>query len=272
MKKLIICFVCMFIVSGVIAQDNQFKKYFDIKLKDIPLIIPEKQEYEVVIKRQTLQPIENNIYDGEILKAKWLMYANDSLVWDNVSWSKIDNILQEPMQTIAWDEFNGRSHKIGAAIDLMQEDFYSDIPSEKKEWARMMTSDVPWFEFGWGMLDSLEFQKEYFAPEMDNKEGGIEGVYKFSFSYLKCIWSGISLHNDEICAVVKFESLHNQMTNYWEGKMMMQGRNLYYGELWISLNTRQIVHLEMVEDLVGEFYPNKALFEMQRTLTVNKVK
>lgn len=272
MKKLIVGFVFFFMVSSIIAQDNRLNRYFGLQLKDVTRVVPEKQEYDVVIKRQTLNPIENRIYDGEILKSTWWMYDNDSIVWDNVRWSKIDNILQEPAQTIDWGELNGRGHVIGAANNIFQEDFYSGIPPEKKEWARMMTSDVPWFEFGWSMLDSLEFQKKYFAPEMDNKEVKIEGVYTFSFSYLKCIWSGITLYNNEVCAVVKFESLRNQMTNYWEGKMTMQGRNLYYGELWISLNSRQIEHIEMVEDLVGEVYPNKALFEMQRTLTINKIK
>lgn len=272
MKRLIVNFMFLFMVSSIVAQDNPLNKYFDVKLKDITLIVPEKQQYKVVIKRQSLHPIENKIYGGETLKSTWLMYGNDSIVWDNVRWSKIDNILQEPVQTVDWNELNGRSHKIGAINDYFKEDFFSDIPGEKKEWAIMMTSDVPWFEYGWSKLDSLEFQKEYFAKDMDNKEAGIEGVYTFLFSYLKFIWSGITLHNNEICAIVKFESLNNKMTNYWEGKMTMTGRNSYYGELWISLNTKQTEYFRMVEDMVGEFYPNKTLFEMQRTVTINKVK
>ena len=272
MKRVVVSFVFLFVVSGIIAQDNQLNRYFNLKLKDITLIVPEKQEYDVVIKRQTLHPVENKIYGGEILKSTWWMYGNDSIVWQNVRYSKIDDILQEPAQTVNWNEFNGRSHKIGAINEYMQEEFYSDIPAEKREWARMMTSDVPWFEYGWSKLDSLEFQKEYFAKDMENLEAGIEGVYTFSSSYLKLIWSGITLHNNEICAIVKFESFTNKLTSYWEGQMTMTGRDLYYGELWISLNTKQTEYFRMVEDVVGEFYPNKTLFEMQRTVTINKVK
>jgi len=273
MKKVVVNFVFLFIVTGIIAQDNQLNRYFNIKLKDVPRIVPEKQEYDVVIKRHMLHPVKNGIFNGETLKSTWQMYGNDSIVWNNVRYSKIDDILQEPIQTIDWNEFNGRGHKIGAANDYFQEDFYSDIPTEKKEWARMMTSDVPWFEFGWSILDSLEFQKEFFPKDMDKRDISVEGVYTFSSSYLKCIWSGITLHNNEICAIVKFESFTNQLTSYWEGKMAMTGRDLYYGELWVSLNTKQIEYFKMVEDVVGEFYlPNTTLFEIQRIVTMNKVK
>lgn len=272
MKRVIVNLVFLFMVSGIIAQNDHLNKYFDIKLKDITRIVPEKQEYDVVIKRQTMHPVENKTYGGEVLKSTWLMYGNDSIIWQNVRWSKIDDILQEPKQTVDWNEFNGRSHKIGAIDDMFQEDFYSGIPEEKREWARTMTSDVPWFEYGWSKLDSLEFQKEYFDKNMDNKEASIEGVYTFLSLYLKFIWSGITLHNNEICAIVKFESFNNQITNYWEGQMTMKGRDSYYGELWISLNTKQTEYFYMVEDVVGEFYPNTTLFETQRTVTINKVK
>lgn len=272
MKKAIVSFVCLFVISNAHAQDNSLSNYFSSKFKDIERIIPEKQVYDVEIKRQMLQPIENNIYNGEMLKSTWEMYGNDSIIWKNVRWSRIDNILQGPEQLVDWNEFNGRGHKIGAIMDYLQEDFYSNIPAEKKEWARMMTSDVPWFEYGWSKLDSLEFQKEYFLKDMENKKVEIEGVYTFSSPYLKCIWSGITFHNNEICAIIKLESLNSHITSYWEGNMTMTGRDLYYCELWVSLRTKQIEHLRMVEDVVGEFYPDKTLFEVQRVLTINKEK
>jgi len=271
MKRVILSFVFFFMVSGIIAQDNTLKRYFDVKLKDIKPIIPEKQEYDVVIKKQILHPIEKMIYSTEALKASFWLYGTDSVVWLNVGWSRIDDLLQEPVQTINWDEFNGRIHKIGST-DWLNEEFYSNIPPEKKEWARMMTSDVPWFEFGWFILDSLEFQKDYFPQIMDNNDISVEGSYTFSSSYLKCIWSGITLHNDEICAIIKFESLNSQLISYSGDKIAMKGRDMYYGEIWVSLNDKQINRLVMVEDVVGENQFDKNLFEMQRIVTFNKVK
>ncbi len=50
---------------------------------------------------------------------------------------------------------------------------------------------------------------------------------------------GITVHNHEVCAIVKFESFNNQLTSYREGQWLMTGRNSYYGELWVSLNTKQ---------------------------------
>jgi len=52
----------------------------------------------------------------------------------------------------------------------------------------------------------------------------------------------------------------------------MKGRDMYYGEIWVSLNDKQIERLVMVEDMVGENQFDKNLFEMQRIVTFNKVK
>ena len=271
MKRVILNFMFLFTVSGIIAQNNSLNRYFDFKLKDITPIIPEKQEYDFEMKKQMLHPIEKRVYSTEALKASFWLYGTDSVVWHNVGWSRIDDLLQEHVQTDNWNEFNGWIYKIGST-DFLNEEFYSHIPPEKREWARMMLSDVPWLEFGWSILDSLEFQKEYFPKDMDNRDIAVEGSYTFSSSYLKCIWSGITLHNNKMCAIVKFESLNSQIISYSEDRIAMKGRDMYYGEIWVSLNDKQIERFVMVEDVVSENQFDKNLFEMQRIVTFNKVK
>jgi len=266
MKRVIFSIVFFCTLSGIMAQDNPLNRYFDVKLKDITPIVPEKQEYEVIIKFHTFHPIENKTYHMSAVKASWWVYATDSVVWRNVGWTEIDNFLQEPVPAVSWDDFNGWTHKI-KSDDWLKEDFYANIPPEKMEFAGMMATDVPWLEVVWSMLDSLEFQKEYFSKDMDNKDIEVEGSFTFTSSYLKWIWSGITLHNNEICAVVKFESLKNQLNTSG-----MKGRDMYYGEIYISLNDKQIERFVMIEDIVGENKSNKSLFEMQRIVTFNKIK
>ena len=266
MKRIILNFVFFFIVSGIVAQDNSLNRYFDVKLKDITPIVPEKQEYDVTIKFHTFHPIENHTYHMSAVKASWWVYATDSVVWRNVSWAEIDNLLQEPVPTVSWDEFNGWTHKI-KSDDWLKEEFYSIIPPEKIEFARMMATDVPWLETVWSMIDSLEFQKEFFPKDMDNRDIVADGTFTLTSSYLKWIWSGITLYNNEICAVIKFESLSMQLNT-----IGMKGRDMYYGDIYISMNNKQIEHFVMVEDIVGENKSNKSLFEMQRIVTFSKVK
>ena len=107
---------------------------------------------------------------------------------------------------------------------------------------------------------------------MDNNDIKVEGSYTFSSSYLKCIWSDITLHNAEICAIVKFESLNSQLISYSRDKIVTKGRDMYYGEIWISFSDKQIQRLVMIEDIVGENQFDKSFFEMQRIVTFNKVK
>ena len=71
--------------------------------------------------------------------------------------------------------------------------------------------------------------------------------------------------------LIKFESLNSQLISYNGDKIAMKGRDMYYGELWVSLNDKKIERLVMVEDVVGENQFDKNLFEMQRIVTFNKV-
>jgi len=75
-----------------------------------------------------------------------------------------------------------------------------------------------------------------------------------------------------MCAIVKFESLNSYLTSYSGDRMVMKGRDMYYGEIWISFNDKQIQRFVMVEDVVGEMQFDKNIFEMQRIVTFNKVK
>jgi hypothetical protein len=266
MKRVIFSIVFFFTLSSIMSQEKPLNRYFDVKLKDITPIVPEKQEYEVTIKFHTFHPIESKTYHMSAVKASWWVYASDSIVWRNVGWAEIDNLLHEPVPTVSWDEFNGWTHKI-KSDDWLTEEYYSNIPQDKMEFARMMATDLPWFEVTWSILDSLEFQKEFFSKDMDNRDIEAEGSFVITSSYLKWIWSGITLHNNEICAVVKFESLSMQINTPG-----MKGRDMYYGEIWVSLNDKQIERFVMVEDIVGESKSDKSLFEMQRIVTFNIVK
>jgi len=244
-----------------------------MNLKNIPSVIPEQQEYEVVIKKQVLHPIDNRVMQTEAVKASYRVLDNDSVEWYNVGLAQIKDLRQEPVEVTAWPEFEGWTYKTKNA-ELLKEEVYEDIPLRKREWARMLSADAAaMHEMGWYILDSLEFQKEFTPRLMENLDIALEDSYTFASTYLKYIWSGFTRHNGEWCAVVKFESLFNPAEIVHQGVTVMKGRSMYYGEWWVSLEDRQIEYSEMVEDVVfNEYHPETRLFDMQRIVTFNKVK
>ncbi|HDS07492.1 MAG TPA: hypothetical protein ENO05_07680 [Bacteroides sp.] len=56
--------------------------------------------------------------------------------------------------------------------------------------------------------------------------------------------------------------------------MRMKGRSLYYGEIWISLDDKQVEYASMVEDVVMELesalFPDAPFINLQREIVFNK--
>ncbi len=251
------------------AQANAQDAWYKTRLKEVPAIVPAKQEYDVTIKKQILHPVGHNTIFADAIKASFWVYDNDSVEWQNVRWAKIDGLRQEPVKTIEWPEFNGLKYKT-KSTDFLNAGLYGDIPRQKKEWARMLAADaVIMQEIGWQVIDSLEFNKAFTPRLMDGNDIAFENSYTFSNQYLTYIWSGVTWHNNELCAVVKFESLFNPFNI----DTIVKGRSMYYGELWVSMQDKQIEHSIMVEDVVfNEYNPDEKLFNMQRIVVFDKVK
>lgn len=89
------------------------------------------------------------------------------------------------------------------------------------------------------------------------------------------IWSGITKHNNEVCAIIKFESLYNPL-KIDNNQLSVKGRSLYYGEILISLSDKQVEYATMVEDVImklqSSLFPEEQLIDLQREIIFNKVK
>ena len=110
---------------------------------------------------------------------------------------------------------------------------------------------------------------------LESNDVRFEGWVTFTSRYQKLIWSGITKHNDEICAIVKFDSYYNPV-RIDNQQMQVQGRSLYYGEMWISLTDKQVEYAIMFEDVVmkltSSMFPDEQLIDLQREIVFNNQK
>jgi len=67
-------------------------------------------------------------------------------------------------------------------------------------------------------------------------------------------WIGRSQRNGQDCAVIKYQAFFNplQIAN---GGMTLIGRSDFWGEIWVSLETKQIEYSTLQEVVVGEMKP-----------------
>jgi hypothetical protein len=59
-------------------------------------------------------------------------------------------------------------------------------------------------------------------------------------------------------------------------EMTFKGRSLYWGEMWISMEDKQVEYATMVEDVVIKLksaaFPQEQLIDLQREVSFNKIK
>lgn len=258
-----------------IAQNKQIDNYFTIKPSDIELQNAEIQEYDVTLKWQNLDAINGSKINCNIVDAKYIVGDNDHVSWKNVSLAQIEDFNQTQYKGTDLPAFNNLSYKAKDTA-FLSEEFYTHIPLEQKDLAKWLVSDAVQMQgLAWYVFDSLEFKKDFVPKLLENHKVRFEDWVTFTSRYQKLVWSGITKHNDEICAIVKFESFYNPVKIDNE-QMQVKGRSLYYGEMWISLTDKQVEYAVMFEDVVmkltSSMFPDEQLIDLQREIVFNKQK
>jgi hypothetical protein len=64
-------------------------------------------------------------------------------------------------------------------------------------------------------------------------------------------WIGRSRRNGRECAVIQYQAFFNPL-QIGVGGMTLTGRSDYWGEIWVSLETKQIEYGTIYESVVGE--------------------
>jgi len=257
------------------GQTNNIENYFSKQ----PLMIESKtsarQEYEVILKWQNLDPMNGNKINCNAVRAAYVAGLENGYVsWKNVCLAQINNIRQKQFDGTALPAFNNFSYKANN-LDFLKADFYKNIPPDQQDLAKWLVSDAVQMQgLAAYVFDSLEFNKEFNPKFLENYDIKFENWVTFSSRYQKLIWSGISKYNNKICAIVKFESYYNpvEMNN---PEMTFKGRSLYWGEIWISLEDKQVEYATMVEDVIFRLksaaFPQEQLLDLQREITFNKI-
>ncbi|HNQ82673.1 MAG TPA: hypothetical protein PLW31_08960 [Bacteroidales bacterium] len=275
MKTSKILLMALLLVSnGLGAQKNSIDRYLSLKPSEIKARKAEIQEYAVTLKWQNLDAIHGNKFNCDAVSATYIVgLENDSVSWKDVSSAQISDFLQTDYSGASLPSFNGFTYKINET-NFLNEDFYESIPVEQRDLAKWLVSDAVQMQgLAWYIFDSLEFNKPFQMKFLNNYEIKFEDWVTFTSRYQKFIWSGITKYNNEVCAIIRFESLYNPL-KIDNSQMSVLGRALYYGEMWISLEDKQVEYATMVEDdvlkLKSPLFPEEQLIDLQREVIFKK--
>jgi hypothetical protein len=128
-------------------------------------------------------------------------------------------------------------------------DFFKGFPPSAV-FERNLIWDTGMIEnFGQDFFPHLKLNEPYHI--ISNQDVNMPGVGTFKNRDVVLEWIGRSQRNGHECALIKYEAFLNPLEIVNAG-MTLNGRSDYWGEIWVSLDTRQIEYGTLHEIVVGE--------------------
>jgi len=106
--------------------------------------------------------------------------------------------------------------------------------------------------YGQNYFDHLKLNEPYHS--MSNEDVAMPEVGTFHVRDTVLEWIGQSQRNGQGCALIRYRSFFNPV-EIATGGMTLKGRSDYWGEIWVSLTTKQIEYATLYEVVVGEMKP-----------------
>jgi hypothetical protein len=103
--------------------------------------------------------------------------------------------------------------------------------------------------FGQDFFEHLKLNQPYHSISDDRVNMPEVGTFHNRDVVLE--WIGRSQRNGQDCAVIKYQAFFNRL-EIVNGGMTLQGRSDYWGEVWVSLATKQIEYGTLYENVMGE--------------------
>jgi hypothetical protein len=210
-------------------------------------------------------------YQGTYTRA----LGNGKVKWTNVTKETINNEKTEfgngsPLAFM--EEFS-----YTVSVDMMKAESFPNFPQSEVN-AKNLVWDVMGIEgFSWLYFDSLKLNIPFAAPAFNGKIP-MEGVGTFENRNIVLTWTGVTLKNDEPCAVIDYLAMDNPLdlsidSEYF--KLIAKGRSHYWGTILVSLSDKQIEHALLHEDVILDMVlpdGKKQLTNSTRLISIEKTK
>lgn len=158
--------------------------------------------------------------------------------------------------------------------NIVSQAFFEDIPQ-----ADFMIKNLIWdvaalYYYAYWNWNKLELNKPYKDQEINNQEIDLSGAGTFENRSVEVTWMGLSRYQDEICAILKYSTLNNPVKVDME-HMKMNGRSHYWGEIYVSLEDKEIEMATLLEDVVMDLelagQPQNILGYTVRKIDVSRI-
>jgi hypothetical protein len=174
--------------------------------------------------------------------------ANKQVEWKNVGVVDADGATAPFPPAQKRDFIEGFRYPAGSA-DTLKPDFFKSFPATAVL-ERNLIWDTSMMEgFGQNFFDKLKLNVPlHTATEEDIN---MPSVGTFHTRDIVLEWVGHSQRNGQDCALIEYRAFFNPL-QIAMGGMTLQGRSDFWGEIWVSLVTKQIEYATLYEEVSGE--------------------
>lgn len=190
---------------------------------------------------------------GEIVRRQRLVgeytrgLPGEEIVWKNVTETDADGPSAEyaaPQRRIFMEGF-----RYNSLSNSMSPEFFKSFPVTAV-FERNLVWDTQMLEyFGQSFFDRLKLNEPYIAITDQNVP--MPDVGNFRNKNVVVEWIGYSHRNGQDCAVIQYRAFLNPV-EIANGGIRLTGRSDYWGEIWVSLATKQIEYGTLYENVMGE--------------------
>ena len=134
-------------------------------------------------------------------------------------------------------------------VVTMQPDFFKAFPATAV-FERNLVWDTGMIElFGQGFFEKLKLNEPYHA--FADQKVSMPDIGTFHNRDVILEWVGRSHRNGQDCAVIDYRAFLNPL-QIASGGMTLHARSDYWGQIWVSLKTKQIEYGTLYENVSGE--------------------
>jgi len=173
--------------------------------------------------------------------------AGGEVMWKNVTHADADGAAAPFATAQKRDFMEGlRYHDLSSTL---KPEFFKAFPSTAV-FERNLVWDTGMIEhFGQDFFEHLKLNQPYHSISDDAVNMPDVGTFHNRDVVLE--WIGRSRRNGQDCAVIKYQAFFNPL-EIVNGGMTLKGRSDYWGEIWVSLATKQIEFGTLYENVMGE--------------------
>jgi hypothetical protein len=191
---------------------------------------------------------------GEIVHRERVMgeytrgLAGGDVVWKNVTHADADGATA-PFAAAQKRDFMEGFHYHNDLAGTLKPEFFKAFPPTAV-FERNLVWDTGMIEhFGQDLFEHLKLNQPYHSIADDAVN--MPDVGTFHNHDVIVEWIGRSQRNGQDCAVIRYQAFFNPL-EIVNGGMTLKGRSDYWGEIWVSLATRQIEFGTLYENVMGE--------------------